>query len=130
MNSQLVFCSPNGQSLLRLHRNQLLYGQTLNLNLYCQQLDRQKEAIAQECPALAKRRALVLHQKNAIPHTTIVPRQKLSCEILMNPYYFFCLQLHLNYVLHIRYLSHVASKASISILWGKQSILYCDCRLS
>ena len=55
----------------------LPYGQTLNSDLYCQQLDRLKEAIAQKRPALANRRGIVFHQDNARPHTSIVIRQKL-----------------------------------------------------
>jgi len=39
----------------------LPYGQTLNSDLYCQQLDRLKEAISQKRPALANRRGIVFH---------------------------------------------------------------------
>jgi len=68
----------------------LPYGQTLNSDLYCQQLDRLKEAIAQKRPALANRRGIVFHQDNARPHTSIVTRQKLrelGWEVLMHPPY-------------------------------------------
>jgi len=68
----------------------LPYGQTLNSELYCQQLDRLKAAIAQKRPALANRRSIVFHQDNARPHTSIVTRQKLrelGWEVLMHPPY-------------------------------------------
>ena len=68
----------------------LPYGQTLNSDLYCQQLDCLKEAIAQKRPALANRRGIVFHQGNARSHTSIVTRQKLrelGWEVLMHPPY-------------------------------------------
>jgi len=68
----------------------LLYGQTLNSDLYCQQLDRLKETIAQKRPALANRRGIVFHQDNARPHTSIVTHQKLwelGWKVLMHPPY-------------------------------------------
>ncbi|QQP51269.1 Histone-lysine N-methyltransferase SETMAR [Caligus rogercresseyi] len=52
-------------------------GQTLNSNLYCQQLDRLKGAIAKKRLALVNRRGIVFHQDNARPHTSLVTRQKL-----------------------------------------------------
>lgn len=68
----------------------LPYGQTLNSDLYCQQLDRLKLAIDQKRPELANRRGVVFHQDNARPHTSIVTRQKLrelGWEVLMHPPY-------------------------------------------
>ena len=56
----------------------LSYGQILNSDLYCQQLDRLKEAIAQKRPALANRRGIVFHQDNARPHTSTVTRKRNS----------------------------------------------------
>ncbi|GFW88940.1 histone-lysine N-methyltransferase SETMAR [Trichonephila clavipes] len=66
------------------------YGQTLNSDLYCQQLDRLKLAIDQKRSELANRRSVVLHQTNARPHTSVVTRQKLwelGWEVLMHPPY-------------------------------------------
>ncbi|XP_078032684.1 histone-lysine N-methyltransferase SETMAR-like [Augochlora pura] len=75
----------------RLTAKKLLpYGQTLNSDLYCQQLDRLKLAIGQKRPELANRRGVVFHQDNARPHTALVNRQKiqeLGWEVLMHPPY-------------------------------------------
>ncbi|GFX86703.1 histone-lysine N-methyltransferase SETMAR [Trichonephila clavipes] len=46
----------------------LPYVQTLNSDLFCQQLDRLKLAIDQKRPELAIRRGDVFHQDNARPH--------------------------------------------------------------
>ncbi|XP_073983651.1 histone-lysine N-methyltransferase SETMAR-like [Rhodnius prolixus] len=57
------------------------YGQTLNSDLDCQQLDRLKLAIDQKRPELANRRGVVFHQD-----TSVVTRQKLrelGWEVLM-----------------------------------------------
>ncbi|GFY35977.1 mariner transposase [Trichonephila clavipes] len=60
------------------------YGQTLNSQLYCQQLDRLKLAIDQKWPELANRRGVVFHQDNARPNTSVVTRQKLW-ELVLKP---------------------------------------------
>ncbi|GFW97668.1 mariner transposase [Trichonephila clavipes] len=48
----------------------LPYGQTLNSDLYCQQMDRFKPAIDQKWPELANRRGVVFHQENDTPHVS------------------------------------------------------------
>ncbi|GFW40032.1 histone-lysine N-methyltransferase SETMAR [Trichonephila clavipes] len=66
------------------------YGQTLNSDLYCQQLDRLKPTIDQKRSELANRRGVVFHQDNARPHTSVVTRQnlwELRWEVLMHPPY-------------------------------------------
>ncbi|GFX86050.1 putative DD34D transposase [Trichonephila clavipes] len=55
----------------------LPYGQTLNSDLYCQQLDRLKQEIDQKRSELANRRCVVFHQGNVRPQTSVVTRQKL-----------------------------------------------------
>ncbi|GFU72877.1 mariner Mos1 transposase [Trichonephila clavipes] len=68
----------------------LPYGETLILDLYCQQLDRLKLVIYQKRPELANRRGVVFHQGNARPHTSVVTHQKiweLGWEVLMHPPY-------------------------------------------
>ncbi|XP_046820280.1 histone-lysine N-methyltransferase SETMAR-like [Vespa crabro] len=68
----------------------LPYGQTLNSDLYCQQLERLKLTIDQKWPELANRRGVVFHKNNARSHTSVVTRQKLwelGWEVLMHPSY-------------------------------------------
>ncbi|GFV13437.1 putative DD34D transposase [Trichonephila clavipes] len=52
------------------------YVQTLNSDLYCQQMDSLKLTIDQKRPELAKGKGVVFHQGNTRPHTSIVTRQK------------------------------------------------------
>ncbi|GFW46175.1 mariner Mos1 transposase [Trichonephila clavipes] len=64
--------------------------QTLNSDIYCQQLNRLKLVTDQKRPELANRRGVVFHQDNARPHTSIVTRQKLwelDWKVLMHPPY-------------------------------------------
>ncbi|GFW92833.1 histone-lysine N-methyltransferase SETMAR [Trichonephila clavipes] len=64
--------------------------QTLNSDLYCQQLDRLKLAINQKRLELANRRGVVFHQDNANLHRSVVTLQKfwaLCWEVLMHPLY-------------------------------------------
>ncbi|GFX45800.1 uncharacterized protein TNCV_934391 [Trichonephila clavipes] len=49
-------------------------GQTLNSDIYCQQLDRLKLASDQKRPKVANRRC-VFHQDNATPQTSVETRQ-------------------------------------------------------
>ncbi|GFW94356.1 histone-lysine N-methyltransferase SETMAR [Trichonephila clavipes] len=68
----------------------LLYGQTLNSDLYCHQLDRLKLAIDQKHPELANIKGVVFHQDNARPHTSVETSQKLwklGWEVLRHPPY-------------------------------------------
>ncbi|GFV98187.1 mariner Mos1 transposase [Trichonephila clavipes] len=63
----------------------LPYGQTLNSDLYCQQLGHLKLAIDQKQP-----KEVVFHQDNARPHSPVVTHQKfweLGWEVLMHPPY-------------------------------------------
>ncbi|GFY23151.1 putative DD34D transposase [Trichonephila clavipes] len=55
----------------------LPYGQTLNSDLYFQQLDSLKLAIDQKRPELASSRGEDFLQDNARPHTSVMIRQKL-----------------------------------------------------
>ncbi|GFX46814.1 histone-lysine N-methyltransferase SETMAR [Trichonephila clavipes] len=64
--------------------------QTLNSDLYCQQLDHLKLAIDQKRPELANRRGVVFHPDNARPHTSVMTRQnlwELGWEALMHSPY-------------------------------------------
>ncbi|XP_017062383.1 histone-lysine N-methyltransferase SETMAR-like [Drosophila ficusphila] len=73
-----------------IHYELLPYGQTLNSDLYCQQLDRLKTALMQKRPSLINRGRIAFHQDNARPHTSLVTRQKLrelGWEVLVHPPY-------------------------------------------
>lgn len=73
-----------------IHYELLPYGQTLNSTIYCEQLDRLKQAIDQKRPELANRKGVVFHQDNARPHTSLMTRQKLrelGWEVLSHPPY-------------------------------------------
>ena len=65
-------------------------GQTLNSVLYCEQLDRLKQAIDQKRPELVNRNGVVFHQENARLHTFLMTRQKLrelGWDVLSHPPY-------------------------------------------
>jgi len=67
----------------------LPHGLTINLKLYCSQLDRLQEAIKEKQPELINRKGVVFHY-NARPHTSLMTRQKLrelGWEVLMHPPY-------------------------------------------
>ncbi|CAD6994021.1 unnamed protein product [Ceratitis capitata] len=73
-----------------IHYELLPYGQILNTDLYCQQLDRLKEAIAQKRPDLVNSSGIVFHLDYTRPHTSIVTRQKLrelGWEVILHPPY-------------------------------------------
>jgi len=67
----------------------LPHGLTINLKLYCSQLDRLQEAIKEKQPELINRKGVVFHY-NVRPHTSLMTRQKLrelGWEVLMHPPY-------------------------------------------
>ncbi|GFX17385.1 histone-lysine N-methyltransferase SETMAR [Trichonephila clavipes] len=62
--------------------------QTLNSDIYCQQLGRLKVVTDKKWPALANRRGVAFHQDNATSHTSLVTPQKLwelGWKVLMHP---------------------------------------------
>ncbi|GFU71427.1 putative DD34D transposase [Trichonephila clavipes] len=65
-------------------------GQTLNSDIYCQQLDCLRRVTDQKRPEFANRRGVVFHQESPRPHTPVVTRQKLwklDWKVLMHPPY-------------------------------------------
>lgn len=73
-----------------IHYELLQPGQTINSDLYCQQLMRLSEAIKKNRPELTKSRGVIFQQDNARPHTSLVTRQKLEelgWEVLKHPPY-------------------------------------------
>ena len=64
--------------------------QTINSELYCEQLQRLQQAIERKRPELINRRGVIFHHDNARPHTSLMTRQKLrefGWEVLMHPPY-------------------------------------------
>ncbi|GFW09020.1 histone-lysine N-methyltransferase SETMAR [Trichonephila clavipes] len=66
----------------------LKQGETINADLYCNQLDKLNAVIKQKRPAVASRKGIVFHHDNARPHTAMVTHQKLNAlgwEVLGHP---------------------------------------------
>jgi len=63
---------------------------TINSDVYCEQLQKLSDAIAQKRPELINRKGVVFHHDNARPHTSLVTRQKLlqhGWNVLPHPPY-------------------------------------------
>jgi len=56
---------------------------TINSDVYCEQLQKLSDAIAQKCPELINRKGVVFHHDNARPHTSLIIRQKLQLLVGM-----------------------------------------------
>ena len=56
---------------------------TINSDVYCEQLQKLSEVIAQKRPELINRKGVVFHYDNARPHTSLVIRQKLLQHVRM-----------------------------------------------
>ena len=73
-----------------VHYELLPLGQTINSILYCEQLERLRQAMERKRPELINRKGVVFHHDNARPHTSLMTRQKLrelGWEVLMgSPY--------------------------------------------
>ena len=54
-----------------------LINQTINSNVYVQQLDKLSDPSQEKCPELANHKSVVFQQDNAKPHTSLVTHQKL-----------------------------------------------------
>ncbi|GFY26847.1 histone-lysine N-methyltransferase SETMAR [Trichonephila clavipes] len=68
----------------------LKQGKNINMDLYCNQLDKLNAAIKEKRPALASRKGIVIHHDNARPHIAMVTQQKLNVvgwEVLGHPPY-------------------------------------------
>ena len=64
--------------------------QTINLNVYCWQLDSLNESIIQKCPELVNCKGVVFHHDNMRPHTSLITHQKLlelGWDVLPHPPY-------------------------------------------
>lgn len=73
-----------------LHYEFLNPGETINADLYCQQLDRLHDNIQKKRPALISRRGVILQHDNARPHVAVKTLKKireLKYELLPHPAY-------------------------------------------
>jgi len=72
-----------------VHYELLSSNQTINSELYYEQLQRLQQAIKRKRPELINRRGVVFHHDNARLHTSLMTRQKLrelGWVVLMHPY--------------------------------------------
>lgn len=68
----------------------LKYGETVNTERYCNQLEKLNEAVKEKRPVLANRKGIVFLHDNARPHTAIKTQKKLNdfgWEVLSHPPY-------------------------------------------
>ena len=73
-----------------VHFELLKYGQTVNADLYCEQLNRVNQALIAKCPAIFNRKGVILQQDNARPHNakrTLDKINELGWEVLLYPLY-------------------------------------------
>ena len=64
--------------------------QTINLDVYCRQLDKLNALVKKQRPELVNRKGVIIHHDNATPHTSLATRQKLSrlgWEVMLHPPY-------------------------------------------
>lgn len=73
-----------------IHYELLQAGQTVNAQLYCDQITRLNEKITEKLPALANRKGVILQHDNAKPHVAKRTQEKikqLKWEVLPHPPY-------------------------------------------
>ncbi|XP_004208958.2 histone-lysine N-methyltransferase SETMAR-like [Hydra vulgaris] len=73
-----------------VHFEVLIPGQTVNADLYCQQLDRVNQALVENYPAIVNRKDVILQHDNARPHCarrTLEKINELGWEVLPHPPY-------------------------------------------
>lgn len=64
--------------------------QTVNADLYCEQLDRVNQSLIEKCPAIVNRKGVILQHDNARPHCarrTLEKINELGWEVLPHPPY-------------------------------------------
>ena len=64
-----------------IHFELLPEGQTINAQVYCEQLDRLNEKLLVQRPYLVNRKGVIFHQDNARPHTASLTSKKISDEL-------------------------------------------------
>lgn len=86
---KILLCVWWGQTGI-IHYEVLEPGQTVTAQLYCDQLSRLQEKIAQKLPILANRKGVILQHDNAKPHVAKLTQEKikkLRLEVLPHPPY-------------------------------------------
>ena len=64
--------------------------QTINLDIYCRQLNKLNKAVKEKRPELVNRKGGIFHQDNATPRTSLSTRQKwlrIGWEVMLHPRY-------------------------------------------
>lgn len=73
-----------------IHLEMLKMGETINADMYCEQLSRLAAVLKLKRPALVNRERIIFHQDNAKPHTakkTIQKLHELKWELMSHPPY-------------------------------------------
>lgn len=73
-----------------IYYEMLNMGQTVTAEIYCQQLDRLRQALNKKRPALLNRKGIILHGDNARPHVAKITHEKITefgWELLPHPPY-------------------------------------------
>ena len=73
-----------------VHFEVLEHGQTINADLYCEQLDRVNQSLIENYPAIVNRKGVILQHDNARPHCakrTMEKINELGWEVLPHPPY-------------------------------------------
>ncbi|XP_054167892.1 histone-lysine N-methyltransferase SETMAR-like [Oppia nitens] len=72
-----------------VHWELLNVGQTVNSDLYCQQLERVKSSLTKLWPALVNRKGVIFHHDNARPHVANIIHPPYSPDIAPTDYHLF-----------------------------------------
>ena len=62
--------------------------QTINLDVYCRQLNKLNAAVKERRPELVNRKGVIFHHDNTTPHTSLATRQKLlrlGWKVMLHP---------------------------------------------
>ena len=71
---------PQTTSKAELHQTKIMLlprNQTINLDVYCRQLNKLNAAVQEKRPEMVNRKGVIFHHDNATSHTSLATRQKL-----------------------------------------------------
>ena len=80
----------NGLFKITSFENDSKRNQTINLDVYCHQLNKLNAAVKEKRPELVNRKSLICQHDKATPHTSLATRQKLlrpGWEVMLHPPY-------------------------------------------